>query len=102
MFLWPTDPWADEEWSLTAGLFLFVPAALAGLGGVEAGTDPPPEAALLAVVLCPWLEGRGLLVALRWLGPKLEAAVTPDTGLVLVFGPVVPLEVPWPKLAPGW
>lgn len=55
--MWPPDPWPDDEGSLTASLFVAVPTAAAGLLEVEAETAAPLEAAALAVVLRPCLEG---------------------------------------------
>lgn len=55
MVLLPSDGGAP-----TSSLLLAVPTAEAGLLGVEAGAHTRPEAALLALVLGPGLEGRRL------------------------------------------
>lgn len=50
-------PWTGGKGAITARLLILVPTAETGLLGVETGMDMPLKAALLAVVLGPWLEG---------------------------------------------
>lgn len=93
MVLWPTNPWKGDEGALTARLSLAVPTArvLRG-GGRQVGH--PLEAAWLAVMLRPLLEGRGLFLGapLRT-RPKVGAVAPLTTWLFLVLEPVVTLMV---------
>lgn len=63
MVLSPTALWTGNEGALMARPFLVVPTADAGWLGVDVETGMPFEVSLLAVMLDPPLEVRGLCLS---------------------------------------